>query len=43
MKVRGSKVTPDIKAGDVVSLTFGEQPVAATTTLDVAANDAVQT
>ena len=39
----GLKVTPDIKAGDVVSLTFGNTQVAATTTLDVAANDAVQT
>ncbi len=38
----GLKVTPDIKAGDVVTLTFGSTQAAATTTLDVAANDAEQ-
>ena len=36
----GVKVTPDIIAGDVVTLSFGSTKVATTTTLDVAANDA---
>ena len=36
------EVTPDIQAGDVVSLSIDDQVVAATTTLDVVANDAVQ-
>ena len=38
----GLMVTPDIKAGDVVSLSFGGVEAAATTSLDVYANDAVQ-
>ena len=38
----GLNVTPDIQAGDVVSLSFDGMRDAATTTLDVAANDAVQ-
>ena len=39
----GLNVTPDIIPGDVVSLSFGGTRVAATTTLDVFANNAVQT
>ena len=39
----GLNVTPDIQAGDVVSLSIGGTEVAATTSLDVYANDAVQT
>ena len=38
----GLMVTPDIKAGDVVSLSFGGVVAAATASLDVYANDAVQ-
>ncbi len=38
----GVNVTPDIIAGDVVTLSFGSTKVATTTTLDVAANDATQ-
>lgn len=38
----GLNVTPDIQAGDVVSLTFGATQAAATTSLDVYASDAVQ-
>jgi Fn3 associated/Fibronectin type III domain len=38
----GLNVTPDIQAGDVVSLTFGDTLEAATTTLDVSATDAIQ-
>jgi Chitobiase/beta-hexosaminidase C-terminal domain/Fibronectin type III domain len=38
----GLNVTPDIQAGDVVSLTFGATLTAATTSLDVYASDAVQ-
>jgi hypothetical protein len=38
----GLQVTPDIQAGDVVSLSFGGVEAAATTSLDVYANDAVQ-
>ena len=39
----GLNVTPDIQAGDVVSLSFNGIRGAATTTLDIFANDAVQT
>ncbi len=38
----GLNVTPDIQAGDVVSLSVGGTQVAATASLDVYANDAVQ-
>ena len=38
----GLNVTPDIQAGDVVSLIINDEVVAATTTLDVAADDATQ-
>jgi Fn3 associated/Fibronectin type III domain len=38
----GLNVTPDIQAGDVVSLSFGDVQEAATTALDVYASDAVQ-
>ncbi len=38
----GLNVTPDIQAGDVVSLSFGDTVVAATTSLDVYASDAIQ-
>ncbi len=38
----GLNVTPDIQAGDVVSLSFNGIRDAATTTLDIFANDAVQ-
>ena len=38
----GLMVTPDIQAGDVVSLSFGGAVAAATASLDVYANDAVQ-
>ncbi len=39
----GLNVTPDILPGDVVSLSFGGTRVAATETLDIAADDAKQT
>lgn len=38
----GLNVTPDIQAGDVVSISFNGQVAAATTALDVYASDAVQ-
>ncbi len=37
----GLDVTPDIQAGDIVSLSIDGEQIAATTTLDVAADDAV--